>query len=169
MSRWWKLDWHFSISIQFKALNESSRMWHYKMNYCVMCLQQFETNINNGSQKSPHIKWRANTVLFSSIMCSSRNPELNCLCPQRWHIHPHSSTVILEYSQPKIALLFSSLEGKRVVNYNFVLITLITVKMCSSWWHWQEHKPLLCFSLMRESSTDPLPTKNRPAILHFHE
>lgn len=80
-------------------------------------------------------------------MCSSSNPELNCLCPQWWHIHPHSSTVILEYSQPKIALLFSSLEGKRVVNYNFVLITLITVKMCSSWWHCQEHKPLLCFSL----------------------
>lgn len=26
-------------------------VWHYKINYCVMCLQQFETNINNASQK----------------------------------------------------------------------------------------------------------------------
>lgn len=90
-------------------------------------------------------------------MCSSSNPELNCLCPQWWHIHPHSTTVILEYSRLKIALLFSSLEGKRVVNYNFVLITLITVKMCSSWWHWQEHKPLLCFS----DALTPLPAKKQ--------
>ncbi len=34
-------------------------MWHYKMNYCVMCLQQFETNINNASQKKSTYKTKS--------------------------------------------------------------------------------------------------------------